>query len=184
MSFFSFLGDAASMFDLHRRHRARMLGICRYTEDVMRAPSALTVGDRELIAAYVSGLNQCRYCHGAHVAFAESHGVDPDMLKAMVDDLGSAGIDQKLVPLLAYCRKLTETPSRLEPADAAAVTAAGWDEEALETAIHVTALFNFYNRLMDGHGIQPRSAELNRARSGFIKQYGYDFSTYPPDMQP
>lgn len=184
MPFFDFLRDNANMMDLWRRNPARMLPICQYTEHVMRSPSALSRGECELIAAYVSGLNQCQYCHGSHAAFAESHGVEPGLLKALIDDLDSAAVDPKLVPLLRYCRILTETPSRLAPADAEAVKAAGWPEAALEDAVHVTALFNFYNRLMDGHGIEPRSDEINRQRAGFIKQYGYDFSAYPSDMQP
>lgn len=184
MPFFDFLSDAANMIDLWRRNPDRMLPICKYTEHVMRSPSPLSRGDRELIAAYVSGLNQCRYCHGSHTAFAQSHGLDPDVLKSILDDLESAPIDGKMIALLKYCRKLTETPARLSPADAQAVKDAGWSEAALEDAVHVTALFNYYNRLMDGHGIAPRSDGALRQRAEFIKQYGYDFSTYPAEMQP
>lgn len=184
MPFFEFLDDSASMVDLWRRNPDRMLAISQYTEQVMRTPSPLSRGERELIAAYVSGLNQCRYCHGTHTAFAEAHGLDPDMLKAILDDLEGAPVGRKLMALLSYCKKLTETPSRLTLADAQAVKDAGWPEAALEDAVHVTALFNYYNRLMDGHGITPRGDDTLRQRAAFIKQHGYDFSTYPSDMHP
>ncbi len=184
MPFFKFLDDSASMVDLWQRNPGRMLAISQYTEHVMRAPSPLGHGERELIAAYVSGLNQCRYCHGTHTAFAEAHGLAPDMLKAILDDLEGAPIDHKLKALLSYCKTLTENPSRLTPTDAQAVKDAGWPEAALEDAVHVTALFNYYNRLMDGHGITPRGDDSLRQRAAFIKQHGYDFSTYPSDMQP
>ena len=38
------------------------------TDLLLRGPSTLTRGERELIAAYVSGLNDCRYCTGSHSA--------------------------------------------------------------------------------------------------------------------
>src|SRR5258707_9178271 len=39
-------------------------------ETLLRGPSSLTPGERELIAAYVSGLNDCRFCSDSHAAFA------------------------------------------------------------------------------------------------------------------
>ena len=40
-------------------------------EVLLRAPHpTLTPGERELIAAYVSGLNECRFCCASHSAFA------------------------------------------------------------------------------------------------------------------
>src|SRR6266852_2500296 len=39
-------------------------------EVLLRGPSTLTRGERELIAAYVSGLNGCRYCSASHSACA------------------------------------------------------------------------------------------------------------------
>jgi len=46
-----------------------------YHELVMRGPSPFTVAERELIAAYVSGVNECGYCHGVHTATAEAFGI-------------------------------------------------------------------------------------------------------------
>src|SRR5216684_1266102 len=40
------------------------------TEVLLRGPSTLTRGERELIAAYVSALNDCRYCASSHSACA------------------------------------------------------------------------------------------------------------------
>jgi len=183
MPFFSFLGRAASMVDLWKRRRERMLWLSKYTEDVMRGPSPLGSGQRETIAAMVSGINGCEYCYGSHAAFAAAHGIDEDAIGALVKDPAAAE-DEAMRPLLAFCRKLTEEPDAIGQADADAVFAAGWTEEALEDAIHVTALFNLYNRLMDGHGIGARSAAALRSRAQFIKQHGYDFSTYPEDLKP
>lgn len=37
---------------------------------LLRAPNPLSPGERELIAAYVSGLNECDFCCRSHSAFA------------------------------------------------------------------------------------------------------------------
>ncbi len=176
---FSFLSDDATMVDVMERQRARMVLLGRATEEIMHGPGALDVRTRELIAAWVSGLNGCRYCHESHRVFAEAHGVPEDLLAALLDDLGQAPIDAKDRALLAFCRGLTEAPSRMVDADYEAMRTAGWPDEAIEDAIFVTALFNLYNRLMDGYGMRPRSPEANRERAALIRRYGYDFTRWP-----
>lgn len=124
-----------------------------YHELVMRGPSPLTVAERELIAAYVSGLNDCGYCHGVHTATAEAFGVPAGLLSALLADLDTAPVDDGMRVVLAYVGKLTTTPGRLTDADSDAVFAAGWDERALHDAVLVCALFNFMNRMVNGLGI-------------------------------
>src|SRR3569833_3313709 len=120
-----------------------------YHSVVLRGPSALTVGERELIAAYVSGLNACHYCHGVHSAVAEAFGIEEGVLAGLLADVETAPVRDELKPLFAYVRKLTLTPSWLVLEDADAVLAAGWEERTLFDAISVCALFNFMNRLVE-----------------------------------
>ena len=123
-----------------------------YHETVMRGPSPFTVAERELIAAYVSGVNACTYCHGVHAATAAAFGVPAEQLTAALDDLGT--VDERLRPVLRYVGKLTRSPARVTDADVAAVRAAGWDDRAVHDAVLVCALFNFMNRLVDGLGVR------------------------------
>jgi uncharacterized peroxidase-related enzyme len=141
--------------------------------EIMRQPSELSAGEREVIAAYVSGLNACRYCHGVHSVTAENFGIDPALLTRMIDDLERSGLEDKWLPLMAYVRKLTLWPSRLVAADAHAVFAAGWDEQALHDGIAVVCLFNFMNRFADGHGIKGDAAVFAE-RGRALKEGGYD----------
>jgi uncharacterized peroxidase-related enzyme len=139
----------------------------------MRQPSRVSAGERELIAAYVSGLNECRYCHGVHSVTAESFGVDPTLLTGMIENLERSPLEAKWVPLMAYVRKLTLSPSRLVAADAEAVFAAGWDERTLHDVINVVCLFSFMNRLADGHGIKGDKVVF-AARGKSLMAGGYD----------
>jgi alkylhydroperoxidase family enzyme len=74
--------------------------------------------------------------------------------------------------VLRYVGKLTATPAKLTQADADAVFAAGWDEQALYDAVLVCALFNFMNRMVDGLGV--KADESYFATSGNrLRELGY-----------
>lgn len=85
-----------------------------------------------------------------------------------MDDPSGAGVDPKLIPILAYVKKLTLSPSRMTVQDAAAVYAAGWSERALFDAVVVCALFNFMNRLVDGTGMVANDV----VRQEFLERIG------------
>ena len=80
MSFFPSLGpDAAVRNAMTLNPEASRLLIAFHTA-VLRGDSPLTAGERELIAAFVSGLNACTYCHGVHAATARAFGVEEALL--------------------------------------------------------------------------------------------------------
>jgi uncharacterized peroxidase-related enzyme len=130
------------------------------------------VAERELIAAYVSGLNSCNYCHGVHAATAEQFGVAEGLLAQLIENPEQAPIEECMKRLLAYVKKLTYTPSRLLPADAEAVFVAGWNEQALHDAVSVCGLFNLMNRLVDGLGVTG-DAEYFKLASARLASGGY-----------
>lgn len=146
-----------------RRFPHTVMPLLEYHDRLLRDASPLTVAERELIAAYVSGLNACTYCHGAHVVAARAFGIDPDLFEGILADLETSAVDDKLKPLLAYVAKLTRTPAMMAEADAERVYAAGWDEQALFDAISVCALFNFMNRIVEGSGIKANPLEADQA---------------------
>ena len=118
MPFFSFLAPDAAINDLLQRDSDRMIDLSRFTESVLHGRSPLSPGQRELIAAYVSGVNECQFCHRAHKAFAEKHGMDIAAFEELMDDIETAAVDESLKPVLKFVRKLTQTPSKMTQADA------------------------------------------------------------------
>ncbi|HEY2960400.1 MAG TPA: carboxymuconolactone decarboxylase family protein [Actinomycetota bacterium] len=64
-------------------------------------PSPFSVAERELIAAYVSGLNACDYCHCVHSATAQAFGLDEGLVAALLD-VDAAPIDARMRPVLRY----------------------------------------------------------------------------------
>jgi uncharacterized peroxidase-related enzyme len=161
------------MRDLYRAHPASCRPLGELTEAAMRGLSPFTQGQRELIAAYVSGLNACTYCHGTHVAVAAACGVAPDLIVALLADIDSAPLDARMKPILLYARKLTLSPARVTEADAALIYDAGWGSDALYSTVLVTALFNFYTRLVDGVGLAlPEGYQAEAGKR--LSTVGYD----------
>jgi uncharacterized peroxidase-related enzyme len=164
--------ENATLADLRSRY-ADLLELFRpYGERLMRGPSPFTPGERELIAAYVSGLNGCRFCLGVHFRVACGFGIHESVIATLTEDPGAAPLDARLQPILRYVRKLTETPTLLTPQDAAAVYDAGWDDTALVHAIAICAYFNMMNRLVEGAGIVGDAEAYGRAARGLV-EHGY-----------
>lgn len=173
MPFFSYLDDSSAMLDILGRYPDKYRALCEFTEGALRGPSELSPGEREMIFAYASGLNDCEFCYGTHTAAAERFGIDPSLFQSLLDDVDASGADARLKPILKFVGKLTRTPSRMTRADAEAVFAAGWSEEALEDAINACAIANFYNRVVEGHGITASGPEFFRARGEALSKHGY-----------
>lgn len=158
MAFLKLLPADAGLLRVFQAFPATARPLIDYHEALMRGDSPFTTGERELIAAYVSGLNACQYCHGVHTETAVALGIGPQLMTELLDNPNTARIDDRLRPVLAFVRKLTLNPSKIVQADADAVFAAGWDDRALYDAVSVCALFNFMNRLVNGLGIEAAEA--------------------------
>ncbi len=133
-----------------------------FAEALMRGPSALGAGERELIGAYVSALNGCAFCRDAHLAAAAHFGIAPGVLDQLLAGIEEANVAPGLKPLLRYLRKLNAAPAEIAQADVDAVLAAGWDERTLIQATGVCGLFNLMNRIVEGLGIEsdPKTAAM------------------------
>jgi uncharacterized peroxidase-related enzyme len=171
MPFIPSLPKGASLLNLFKAFPETSIPLIQFHEALLRGPSPFTEGERELIASYVSGLNQCRYCHGVHSATAELLGVKRELVDSQID-IDGAAVDPKMRPVLRYARKLTRQPNSLTQADADAIFAAGWEEPALYYTVAVTALFNFMNRLVEGMGIELDPSYIKPASERLAKR-GY-----------
>lgn len=172
MARFPKLGANATVPDILKMSPDAGVALMELNEAIMRGPSPLTPGQRELIAAYVSGINKCQYCHGVHAETAKAFGVPAAAVDKMFDGLDAAGLDDRIKPILRLARKLTEAPASVADRDAQAVYDAGWDEKALHDAVMVVCCFNFMNRLLEGHEVHGHEA-MYKERGPMLKDHGY-----------
>ncbi|MCI2425162.1 peroxidase-related enzyme [Candidatus Acetothermia bacterium] len=173
MSYLKSLPQNATLLDLFKAYPVTSEPLIEYHQVLLRGPSPLSIGHRELIAAFVSTLNACHYCHGVHQATADRFGIAPTVLAALMQDVNTAPIEDKLKPILHYVRKVTLSSAEMTAQDAEEVYAAGWDERALHDAVSVCALFNLMNRLVDGLGMDAEDdhfqvASKHLARGGYV----------------
>src|SRR6516164_5395360 len=95
-------------------------------EVLLRGPSTLTRGERELIAAYVSALNDCRYCSASHSACAAAQLPGGMALVEQVrSDARSAPVSAKLKALLAIAAAVRDSGHAVTDEQIAAARTAG-----------------------------------------------------------
>src|SRR5271166_1650801 len=76
-------------------------------EILLHAPNSLAPGERELIATYVSHLNDCYFCQTVHGAIAAAHlGGDEELVRRVKSDFRLADISEKLKALLVIASKV------------------------------------------------------------------------------
>ncbi len=57
--------------------------------------------------------------------------------------------------MLDYCVKLTARPAAMRESDVQTLREHGFDDTAISDIVQTAALFNYYDRLADGLGIDP-----------------------------
>ena len=114
---------------------------------------ALTRFEKEQIIVVVSGLNTSSYCVARHLDVLQSFGMEAKLARKLAVDYANAPVPAKMQPLLQFADKLTRKPDQLSEADANAILAAGWSEDALREAVQTIALGNYINRISIGFGL-------------------------------
>jgi AhpD family alkylhydroperoxidase len=142
------------------------------THEAMRGPSAWSVGDRELMAAYVSEQNQCPFCVGAHGATASRAYEDRERVAAALADLDRAPIEEPLRATLFLLGKLTREGT-LQASDVSGVLSAGVSLQQIEDALAICFVFNTIDRLANAFGFEVLSPEGFEAGAKYLLKRGY-----------
>jgi len=133
----------------YRPETARPLS--ELAEVLLRGPNTLTRGERELIAAYVSRLNECTFCTSSHSAFAAAQLPEGMPLVGQVcADLEQAPVSAKLKALLRMAAKVQQGGKAVTAADVAAAREAGSSDVEIHDAVLIAAAFCMFNRYVDG----------------------------------
>jgi uncharacterized peroxidase-related enzyme len=142
------------------------------TQEAMRGPSPWSVGDRELMAAFVAKTNQCEFCAKAHAAVAQRAYRDGKAVSALLSDFDIASIEQPLRATLLMLGKLTRNHA-VDADDMRAVLAAGASRRQIEDAIAVCFSFNVIGRLADAFGFFVPGPEAFEAGAKYLLARGY-----------
>ena len=165
--------EYSKIWDLFAFQQEFTVHLARFSHGVMRQPSTISPGMRELIAAYTSYQNECAFCTKAHAATAVELLGNEALVWSALRDLDNAPLEEKDKCLLRFVGKMTKNLSAIGAADVNEVRAAGWDDEALYFAVTTCALFNFYNRWITATGVPEMSEENHREQGRMIASRGY-----------
>lgn len=144
-------------------------------EVLLRSENSLTRGERELIATYVSYLNDCFFCQNAHGGLAQHYlQCNMQFIDSVKADMKAAPIPEKLKALLVIAASVQKggksvTSTQIETAKLLGAT----DREIHDTVL-IAAAFCIFNRYVDGLGTwapQDREFYVNRAKSRAAEGY-------------
>ncbi|NJP35057.1 carboxymuconolactone decarboxylase family protein [Micromonospora thermarum] len=158
----------------YRPETARPLN--ELAETLLRAPHpTLTPGERELIAAYVSGLNECRFCCASHSATAAAQlPAGMGLVDQVRADPETAAITGKLRALLRIAAAVQRSGRDVTAELVDGARRAGATDLEIHDTVLIAAAFCMFNRYVDGLGTlapdDPAGYEISARR---IVRHGY-----------
>ena len=142
---------------------------------LLRGPSTLTRGERELIATHVSWRNDCFFCQTIHGAVAAAQlGNDEQLVHHVKTDWETAEISPKLKTLLNIAGKVQQGGKHVTAEDVAAAREEGATDLEIHDTVLIAATFCMANRYVDGLGTwAPEDPAIYRERAAGIVLHGY-----------
>lgn len=140
---------------------------------LLRGPSPLPQGHRELLATAVSEVNGCAYCSQSHGAAARVLLGDQS---AWVDAVLAGGLpgDPKLAALVAVARQTALSVAGASPESLAQAREAGSTDREIHDTVLIAAAFCLYNRYVDGLGTSvPADPADYAVMGGRLAHAGY-----------
>lgn len=150
-------------------------------EVLLRSDNTLTRGERELIATYVSALNDCFFCQNAHGGIAQHYlHCDMNFIDQVKSDYESTSISDKLKSLLSIAASVQKGGKQVTPEQVDRAKSLGATDSEIHDTVLIAAAFCMYNRYVDGLATwAPQDRQIyidrgpRRAAEGYI-----DFDLY------
>lgn len=144
----------------------------------------LSKGDRELIATYVSSLNDCYFCQTVHGAIASHHLGDNNwsLIQSVKGDYQRADISPKMKALLTIAGSVQHGGKYVTTEQVEAARAEGATDRDIHDTVLISAAFCLFNRYVDGLATEaPTDPAIYRYRAARVAEIGYTHEdTYYP----
>jgi uncharacterized peroxidase-related enzyme len=142
---------------------------------LLHDPNTLSQADRELIATYVSHLNDCHYCETSHGAIAAHHlNGDEALVERVKCHPEDAAVRPKLKALLRIAGKVQQGGKRVLAEDVAAAKTEGATDIEIHDTVLIAAAFCMFNRYVDGLAtFTPHDQDSYRERAAGVAVHGY-----------
>jgi uncharacterized peroxidase-related enzyme len=129
--------------------------------------NTLSRGDREMIGAYVSALNDCYFCQNVHGAMARHYyQCDMDFIDQVKKNYLSADISEKLKSLLSIAGSVQKGGKQVTAEQIDIAKKLGATDREIHDTVLIAAAFCMFNRYVDGLNTwapADRQAYIDRA---------------------
>ncbi len=150
-------------------------------EVLMRDENTLTRGERELIAAYVSHLNDCFFCEHAHGSVAQHYlKCDTAYIQQVKADPSKTSLSEKLKKLLAIAGSVQRGGKQVTDIQVQEARRAGATDLEIHDTVLIAAAFCMFNRYTDGLDTwAPKDLDFYSGRASHIAEQGYSVGPAP-----
>lgn len=141
---------------------------------VMLGPSGWTRGERELLAAFVSYRNRCRYCVGIHTGTATILLGRP-ITSGLFDRWRSpdSGLTPRILTAFALLEGIGQDPAHIPETAVERAMAEGLSEDDIVDVLAVSFLFDLINRLADAFGYSFGDEQGRLAEAAALVRIAY-----------
>jgi uncharacterized peroxidase-related enzyme len=154
--------------------------LSKFTQALLKGPSSLTSGERELIASYVSSRNECDFCYNSHSAAATCYlNGNEKLVSDVKTDPLTANISEKMKSLLVIAGKVQQSGKAVSKTDFDKARQAGATDEELHDTVLIAAAFCMFNRYVDGLGTEePEFKDEYKEMGERLSKQGYGFPPF------
>jgi len=145
------------------------------TQFLLRGPSSLTEGERELIATVVSHRNDCKFCTTAHTAAADVLLGEEETSAGVKKDILTAPVSDKMKALLTIAAQVQESGKAVTAYSVQRAKEAGATDVEIHDTVLIAALFCLYNRYVDGLStVTPSDPNFYKGLGNRLRDHGYN----------
>jgi uncharacterized peroxidase-related enzyme len=145
------------------------------TQILLRGPSTLTEGERELIATVVSSRNECKFCTAAHTAAADILLGEENTTGKVKKDITTAPVSDKMKALLTIAAQVQQSGRNVTTESIQKAKDNGATDIEIHDTVLIAALFCLYNRYVDGLStVTPTDPAFYKGLGERLKNHGYN----------
>ncbi|MEP6682669.1 MAG: peroxidase-related enzyme [Parafilimonas sp.] len=142
---------------------------------MLRSNEGLTMAEREMIATYVSYLNDCFYCLQSHGAIVSCYLNDNnELIEQVKKDFQQADISEKMKALLTIAGSVQKGGKNVTEQQIENAKKLGATDKDIHDTVLIAALFCMFNRYVDGLASNtPTDLSTYPLRAKQITDHGY-----------
>lgn len=149
--------------------------LIKLMEGVMRSDDGLSLGERELIASYVSYLNDCNHCKTIHgevaICLLEN---EADIIDSIRTNYHHIEFTNRINAILNIAKCVQLGGKHVANSQIDFAKKAGLTEMEIHDTVLISSMFCMFNRYIDGLGVESTDTDESfKLRAKYIADNGY-----------